>query len=114
MQYHGSCHCGQIAFDVDGEIDSVLECNCSICTKKGYLHWFVPKSQLTALKGEDIASVYTFHTGKIRHLFCPSCGCAPLGLGEHNGVAMAAINARCLDDVDLSAIPRVPYDGRNH
>jgi hypothetical protein len=74
----------------------------------------VPKSQVTALKGEDTASVYTFRTGKIRHLFCPNCGCAPLGLGEHNGVAMASINARCLDDVDLSAIPRVPYDGRNH
>lgn len=37
MNYKGGCHCGRIAFDVEGEIDQVMECNCSICTKRGYL-----------------------------------------------------------------------------
>ena len=44
--YSGSCHCGGIAFDVEGKIDSVLSCNCSICSRKGSLLWFVPRTSL--------------------------------------------------------------------
>ena len=37
MRYKGSCHCGQIAFEVEGELDTALSCNCSICARKGAL-----------------------------------------------------------------------------
>ena len=37
--YKGSCHCGLVQFEVRKEtpIDTLIECNCSICTKKGIL-----------------------------------------------------------------------------
>ncbi len=31
MIYKGSYHCGHIAFEVDGDLHGVIECNCSIC-----------------------------------------------------------------------------------
>jgi hypothetical protein len=31
MNYHGSCHCGGIAFEVEGDLGEVMSCNCSMC-----------------------------------------------------------------------------------
>jgi hypothetical protein len=35
MTHQGSCHCGRIAFEVDGEFTQAIECNCSHCSRKG-------------------------------------------------------------------------------
>jgi hypothetical protein len=114
MGYQGSCHCGKTTYDVDGEIDQVIECNCSICSKKGYLLWFVPEASLHMHSPRDALSTYTFNKHRIRHQFCPSCGAAPFGMGtDQKGNAIAAINVRCLEGVDLAGLKRVPYDGRS-
>src|SRR5215467_183829 len=49
MKYKGSCHCGNIAFEVDGELSEVVTCNCSICQRKGALHWAVSRDKLHLL-----------------------------------------------------------------
>jgi hypothetical protein len=114
MGYNGSCHCGRIEFEVEGEIESVLDCNCSICQRKGALHWFVPRDRLRLLTPEDAMSTYTFHTGRIQHRFCPSCGIHPFGEGvDRSGNRMAAVNVRCLDGVDLEALQVQAFDGRS-
>lgn len=114
MRYHGSCHCGRIVYDVDGQLEQAIECNCSHCSRKGYLLWFVPREQLALATPEHDMATYTFNKHTIEHRFCPTCGCAPFGLGHGpDGKAMAAINVRCLDGVELSALRRVPVDGRS-
>lgn len=114
MNYHGGCHCGAIAFDVDGDLAQVIECNCSICTKRGALLWFVPRDRLKLATPESALATYTFNTHRIRHHFCPACGCAPFATGtDAQGKPMAAINVRCLDGVDPAALTKVPYDGRS-
>ena len=114
MIYKGSCHCGRIAFQVDGELGKVIECNCSHCSRKGYLLWFLPRDRLTLSMPEDRLGTYTFNKHVIRHHFCPDCGCAPFGSGKDpTGKPMAAVNARCLEDIDLATLERIPYDGRS-
>lgn len=114
MRYRGSCHCGRIAFEVEGEIESVLACNCSICSRKGSLLWFVPREKLELCTPEDAAATYTFNKHLIQHHFCPTCGIHPYADGiDPKGQRMAAINARCLEDVDLAAIPVRNFDGRS-
>ena len=114
MSYRGSCHCGRIAFEVQGEIESLMECNCSICTKRGSLLWFVPRASLALTTPAENLSTYTFNQRKIKHHFCPVCGCAPYAEGtDPKGNPMAAISARCLDGVDLTAFRRQPFDGRS-
>ncbi len=114
MKYKGSCHCGQVAFEVEGEIKGVVACNCSMCQRKGSLLWFVPRDRLTLLTPEDAASTYTFNKRAIKHRFCPTCGIHPYGEGaDPKGRAMAAVNVRCLDGVDLAAMPVQNYDGRS-
>ncbi|MBB1624185.1 GFA family protein [Achromobacter sp. UMC71] len=110
----GSCHCGQITFEVEGEPSQVLECNCSHCSRKGYLLWFVPRGKLRITSSTDSLSTYKFNKHVISHHFCANCGCAPFGFGASpTGEATAAVNARCLVSVDLAGLTRMPYDGRS-
>src|SRR5258706_477946 len=88
MIHKGSCHCGRISFEVDGEMDKVIECNCSHCSRKGYLLWFVPRDKLRIITGENDLATYTFNKHVIKHHFCPTCGCAPrtaIDRGRRNG-----------------------------
>jgi hypothetical protein len=113
MLYQGSCHCGHIAFEVEGDLYAAMECNCSICGRLGALRWFVPRSAVRFTTPENNLSTYQFGKHKIKHHFCSTCGCAPLGAGSHNGVEMASINVRCLEGVDLSALKIKQVDGRS-
>ncbi|MEC9363157.1 MAG: GFA family protein [Pseudomonadota bacterium] len=113
MTYTGSCHCGGIRFEVDGDLDGAMACNCSICQRKGSLLWFVPRDRLRLLTPEDAAATYTFNRHAIRHRFCATCGIHPFGEGtDPKGQRMAAINVRCLDGVDLDTLPVHRFDGR--
>jgi hypothetical protein len=113
MTSRGSCHCGRIAFEVEGEPSTVLACNCSMCQRKGSLLWFVPRDKLSLLTPEGNASTYEFNKHVIKHRFCPTCGIHPYGEGtDPSGKGMAAINARCLEDFELSALEVEHFDGR--
>ncbi|HLD86641.1 MAG TPA: GFA family protein, partial [Candidatus Nanoarchaeia archaeon] len=115
MIQKGSCHCGKIGFSVEGEFDSVLECNCSHCSRKGYLLWFVPMEKFTLKTPESELSTYTFNKHVIKHHFCSKCGCAPFGFGTDpkTGGRTAAINIRCLEGIDLSSVKRIPFNGKS-
>ena len=114
MTYQGSCHCGNIAYDVEGEIGPVTECNCSICSKRGHLMWFVPRANLHLKTPEANLASYTFNKHNIRHTFCPTCGVGTFGLGtDPKGNAMAAINVRCLEGVDPKSLTVRSFDGRS-
>lgn len=108
----GGCHCGRIRFEADGEPTEVLVCNCSICTMKGYLHWFVPRTQFRLLSARATVATYTFNTGAARHHFCPECGVAPFYLPRSHPQAFD-VNVRCLDGVDIDALETVRFDGKN-
>lgn len=113
MRYTGSCHCGKVAFEVEGEIDSALACNCSMCRRKGSLLWFVPKTRFELKTADDAAATYLFNKHAIRHRFCPTCGVHPYAeaVNPKTGEPTAAINIRCLDGVDLESVKVVHFDG---
>ncbi|MFJ3045200.1 GFA family protein [Herbaspirillum chlorophenolicum] len=113
MIYQGSCHCGDISFTAEGEIGQVMECNCSYCSRKGHLMWFVDRDKLNCtVKGS--LSTYRFNKHVIDHQFCARCGIGVFGMGTSpQGKPMAAINARCLEGIDLDTLKRIHYDGRN-
>lgn len=114
MKYQGSCHCGQVAFEVEGDLSGAMSCNCSICSRKGSLLWFVPREHLHLHRGEAEVATYTFNKRAIMHRFCPRCGIHPYGEGvDAQGKRMAAINIRCLEGVDLDAVPIQHFDGRS-
>jgi hypothetical protein len=114
MRYQGSCHCGAVKFEAEGEISGVIECNCSYCSRKGTLLWFVPRAKMTLQSGADKLTLYKFNKHRIDHQFCSTCGCQAFAYAtDQAGNAMAAINVRCLEDIDLAALPRHLYDGKS-
>ena len=110
--YRGGCHCGRIRFEVRGALDRVSECNCSICTKKGYVHWIVPRSAFRLLTKSDNIASYAFNTKTARHLFCPNCGVASFYIPRSDPEAFD-VNVRCLEGVNPSKLEYEYFDGRN-
>jgi hypothetical protein len=114
MVHKGSCHCGSIRFEVEGDIDSGMACNCSMCLRKGSLLWFVARDKLRLLMPDAAASTYMFNKHVIKHRFCSTCGIHAYGEAPGPGGAqMAAINLRCLEDIDLDKVPVKHFDGRS-
>lgn len=112
MKYQGSCHCGAIKFEIEAAEDlEVEECNCSICTKSGYLHLLLPKTKFSLLQGEECITTYTFNTGVAKHTFCKLCGVKPFYIPRSNPDGYT-INARCLNTKPHSLLV-MPFDGVN-
>lgn len=114
MTYQGSCHCGRVAYELDAEITQVIQCNCSYCTRKGYLLTFIPRQQLRLKTPESDLASYRFNKHRIEHRFCPACGCGPLAFGKDKaGNDIVAVNVRCLPDFDPASVKVVPVDGKS-
>ncbi len=112
MIYQGSCHCGAVRFEVEApeEIDADL-CNCSICTKSGFLHLIVPKSRFRLLSGAEAITTYTFNTGVAKHTFCRTCGIKPFYVPRSNPDGID-VNVHCLDTPPRS-VRVAEFDGRD-
>lgn len=111
--YQGSCHCGRVRFRVRADLSTLLECNCSVCTKKGIVHLIVPPEQFELLEGGENLATYQFNTNTARHTFCRHCGMHPFYVPRSDPDKIS-VNARCLDGVDPAALrPAAFFDGRN-
>jgi hypothetical protein len=112
MVHEGSCHCGKIAFEVEGDIEEVYDCNCSMCRRRGGLLWFGPRDAFVLKSPEADVATYTFNKHHIQHHFCSSCGISPYGEGDHpKGGRMVAVNVRCLPALDLASLKVAAVDG---
>jgi hypothetical protein len=110
--YEGGCHCGRVRFRVSGDLARVVECNCSLCGMKGFLHLIVPPTQFECLTGRDALTTYQFGTKTAQHTFCKTCGVHPFYVPRSDPDKID-VNVRCLDDFDSLAVEPKPFDGRN-
>jgi len=113
--HSGGCHCGKVRFEVTLDLsEPALTCNCSMCGRSGTMLRFVPAQSFKLLSGAEVLTDYRFNSKVINHLFCSVCGIKAFASGTgKDGVETRAINVRCLDDVDLQAIPTKHVDGKN-
>ncbi len=88
-----------------------MDCNCSICTKTGYLHLLVPKEHFTLLSGADRLTTYTFNSGLAKHLFCAVCGIKSFYVPRSHPDGYS-INFHCLDKSEFHSILTTEFDGR--
>jgi hypothetical protein len=99
-----------VRFRARAERLTAIRCNCSICTKKGYLHWIVPPEDFELLQGHDDCSTYRFNTEVARHTFCATCGIHPFyyprSHPEHIDVNVHCLDERPQFDVEV-------FDGQN-
>lgn len=113
VMHKGSCHCGAVRFEVDAPADlSLIECNCSICSRSGYLHLIVPQSKFHLVCGEGNLSTYTFDTHEAKHLFCKTCGIKSYYIPRSHPDGIS-VNARCLDKSHIKSMSIEAFDGKN-
>jgi hypothetical protein len=110
--FEGGCHCGRVRFRVTAQLGGVTECNCSVCSKKGFLHLIVPPERFELVSGGDALTTYQFNTGTAKHTFCRVCGIHAFYVPRSDPDKID-VNVRCLDDIDLADIPVKRFDGRN-
>jgi hypothetical protein len=110
--YEGGCHCGAVRFRVVVEQHEATECNCSMCSKKGFLHLIVPLDRFEILSGADNLSTYRFNTGVAKHTFCRTCGIHPF-YTPRSHPDQIDVNVRCLDGEVIDRFKITPFDGRH-
>jgi hypothetical protein len=113
VTHKGSCHCGAVSYEVDADEDlRVTECNCSICSRSGYLHLIVDKEQFRLLSGKDKLTEYTFDTHEAKHLFCKTCGIKSFYIPRSHPEGYS-VNVRCLDDSTIRSMHIEQFDGKH-
>jgi hypothetical protein len=110
--HRGGCHCGAVRWRAETEITQVLDCNCSICRKRGGLLHFLPETDFVLEKGDDQLIDYQWNKHHIHHLFCANCGILSFARGvAPDGSRMIALNVRCIEAIDLKSLKVVEFDG---
>lgn len=110
----GSCHCGKVRFEVSAAISSACACNCSICSRVGWLMVSVPPEQFKLLSGADEQTDYQFGPKTMHHLFCKTCGIHAYGKYRSEGDEKVIVNLNCLDEIDVSALELQRFDGKSY
>jgi hypothetical protein len=77
MSRRGSCLCGALRYEIDGDLDGVWMCHCSLCRKvsggTGNAIVIVPRDRFRWLSGEDHRRTYALRpTYSITR--CKTCG----------------------------------------
>ena len=110
----GGCHCGAVRFEalIREPSPELLDCNCSMCSKTGFLHLIVPHEDFTLVSGEEALTSYRFGTGQADHLFCQQCGIKSYYQPRSHPEAWS-VNYRALDDGHGLDVTIRKFDGQN-
>jgi hypothetical protein len=112
ITHHGGCHCGRVRFEVVAPARiEVADCNCSVCSKTGYLHLIVPADRFRLISGLESLTTYTFNTGVAKHHFCSVCGVKSFYVPRSHPDGIS-VNARCLDPGTVESMSVAPFNGR--
>ena len=90
----------------------VADCNCSVCSKTGYLHLIVPAERFRLISGGDALTTYTFNTGVAKHRFCSVCGVKSFYVPRSHPDGFS-VNFRCLDAEEFTSVMTTDFDGKN-
>ena len=112
VKYQGRCHCGRVSFELEARLDYVMECNCSLCRRIGALWHGAAESNFRITSGENELVLYQFNTMTAKHYSCRQCGVHPFSRPRLDPTRWA-VNVRCIDGVDFSALPLKRFDGAN-
>lgn len=116
--YHGSCHCGAVAFEADLDLSlGTVKCNCSICAKHRMWGAKAGADDVRITKGREELTDYSFGGHVAHHYFCRTCGVHPFTYVEipSDGRRYWNVQICCLEGVDTDEVRNaaVTYeDGR--
>ncbi len=114
VTHRGGCHCGAVRFEVRAPARiTVQHCNCSVCSKTGFLHLIVAAEDFILLSGSAQLQTYTFNTGVAKHLFCEVCGIKSFYVPRSHPDGFS-VNLRCLDAGTVENVTVAEFDWEKH
>lgn len=112
----GSCHCGAVRFQVqltDG-LKTARRCNCSYCRMRGAIAVSAALQDIEITSGEELLTLYQFHTMQAKHYFCSKCGIYTHHQ-RRSKPDQFGINVACLEGISPFDFEEVPVnEGRLH
>jgi hypothetical protein len=114
--HRGGCHCGAVRFEVALAPDfKGSRCNCSICAKSAVTGAIVKPEAFRLLTGQDALGGYQWGAKISTRHFCKHCGIQCFGVGhlEQVGGDFVSVNLNALDELDVSLLDIVYWDGRH-
>ena len=112
MPHTVSCHCGRLRLEVEAELGEVVECNCSICVRTGFLHWYVEPAAIRYLSERQGARTYWWRSADGGQHFCGNCGIAVIRTSTRHPPPVS-VNARCIEGIDIAALTIRQFDGKH-
>ena len=99
MNYKGSCHCNSVKFDLNSELQNIVQCNCTFCKRRNAVLTLEVKEALKITKGSEYLTLYQFGTNIAKHHFCKKCGIHVYSNRrfDPNGIG---VNLGCIDEIN--------------
>jgi hypothetical protein len=120
MVIHGSCHCGNIRFELDWQPEPAViparACGCSFCVKHGGVWTSCPTGRLRVdVRRPERVVPYVFGTKTAQFQTCTECGVVPVVTSLIEGRLYAVVSVNAFDDVDARLLERSPasFDGES-
>ena len=109
MLIGGSCHCGNVSFELLWEPEPTeipaRACTCSFCTKHGGVWTSCPTGSLVVSVADPAAvSRYAFGTSTAQFHVCTKCGVVPVVTSDIDGKTYAVVSVNALEDVDRALL----------
>ncbi|WP_099192327.1 GFA family protein [Tepidibacter mesophilus] len=80
MKYLGSCLCGEVTYEIEGDFENFYLCHCERCRKDtGSVHaanLFSSTAKLRWLSGQEKSKTFNFRSEGHIKSFCITCGSA--------------------------------------
>ena len=117
MKYKGSCLCGSIRFEIEGEFENFILCHCHLCRKDtGSAHasnLFSTSAKLHWLSGKELVKNYEFNSTGYTQSFCLNCGSALPRI--QMGGTLLCVPAGSLDsDVNITPKAHIYMDDKGN
>jgi hypothetical protein len=125
----GTCHCGAIEWQLDGDPGSITACNCTVCRRYGALWAYDWEGERIRLSGPTAVYTRKERTDPFLEFhFCPSCACVVAWRTvrpDEDGRRRMAVNVRLappeavadllidhFDGLDVNRRPKLTPDRR--
>jgi hypothetical protein len=109
----GSCHCGAVRWEFDGDSSRLTSCNCSICRRIGALWAYGTLANVTVTAAADATIAYVQGDKLLAIHTCRTCGCTThwQSLAPEDGEWRIAVNMRMADPAAYADIRVRQFDG---
>lgn len=107
----GTCHCGNVKFELSVQPRHLTDCNCSICRKLATLWAHADKSDIKIICKDDALLEYSWGDKSIAFCTCAKCGCTTHWKSLDSDSTRMAVNVRMAEPDSLLGIQIRHFDG---